>query len=235
MGMKPFISVGVVALVVSNLLPTAFGVEGAGNGGFVVEMSPIVKEEFRKAREDLRTELITSRKKVSELDALRVKIVAQTQKNAIYEEAWVDHLRKYDILLGARYVNDKGEYQAQMELTDHDTGNINKLFDEYLHGRPFQGRVTVSMARKTLEGGQEKLRDMVKIHKEPTESNNMDLQIIAQQKDDSQKQIAKVLMLAQQLGFDLNRDTAVAEAPRTAPTSVTRAPASAPASDKKPQ
>lgn len=208
------------------------------------EMSPIVKEEFRITKEELRTNLANNRRKLQDLEAQRQKTIQALQKQAQNETAWIEHLRKYDILVQGRYVDPKGDYFPQAEVSERDMGNFNKLFDDYLQLRPVAGRITAAQARKILETGMDKLKDLVKIHKEPTESNSQELALILRYKEETDKDIKKILNLAQMLGFDLNTADGTSQyagagtTTNVAPTAggVTssaapaRAPASAPAS-----
>jgi hypothetical protein len=189
------------------------------------EMSPILREEFRITREELRKDLGANKKKLAELEQMRTRAVAASQKQAAAEKNWIEHLRKYDVLINARYSDEKGEFVPAMELSQRDIDNLNKLFEDYLRERPFSGRVTASAARKVLEQGQDKLKSWVSIHDDPSEKNNSDLEYIAKQRADAERAVNKIMYVAEQLQLDMKGADAAAYA-GTAEAPKGRAPAS---------
>lgn len=191
-----------IAWLITSVFATSAAI-AAEAGKDPQEMSPILREEFRITREELRSGLSTNKKKLAELDQMRARAVAASQKQAAAEKNWVDHLHKYDVLIMARYSDEKGEFAPAMELSQRDVDNLNKLFEDYLRERPFSGRVTASHARKVLETGQEKLKDWVKLHDDPNEGNNSDLEYIAKQRADADRAVNKIMFVAEQLGLDM--------------------------------
>lgn len=210
-----------MSLILASSAPLAVAAEKVTG-----PMSPIVKEEFRITKEDLKQSLTSAKKRIADVEAARGKVVAQSKEQAATDLNWADHLRKYDILIGARYVDEKGEYSPSMEITAHDVDNLNKLFDEYLRSRPFVGRVTASKARKVLNEGQEQLKELSSVHGDPTIGNNSELEIMAKVKLDAEREIKKTLMLAEQLNFDLTKTEASSLASEQPAAPAVRAPAS---------
>ncbi len=189
------------------------------------EMSPIIREEFRRAREELKSQLGESKKRIADLEAARAKIVAHYKKLGAQEKSWIEHLRKYDLLIVARNSDDKAEYVPVKEVAQRDIDNLNKLFDDYVQMRPFSGRLTAEQTRKFIDEGREKLGFLSKMHTDPSEKNTPDLAIVAKEKMDAEREVRRVTVLAQQLGFDLSKDIQYADIPTKrsdrAPASVT--------------
>lgn len=190
------------------------------------EMSPIIREEFRRAREELKTQLGDAKKRIADLEVARQKIIAHYKKLGAQEKVWIEHLRKYDLLIVARNSDEKADYVPVKEVAVRDVDNLNKLFDEYVQMRPFSGRITAEQTRKFIEEGRDKLAYLSKMHLEPVEKNTPDLAIVAREKVDAEKEVRRVTILAAQLGFDLNKDIQYADIPMKRGD---RAPASAPA------
>lgn len=213
--------------VLGMVLATGFAIAGTSFADDKTinnpEMSPIVREEFRRAREELKAQLAEGKKRIADLDALRLKVIAEYKKLGAKEKAWIEHFKKYDLLVMSRYVNETGEFVPAKEVSAHDTDNLNKLSDEYLQMRPFYGRLTAVETRKKIEKNQEKLGELVSIHSDPTDGNTPELAIITKEKSDATRDVTKVQFLAKQLGFDLAKDIQYADIP----VKKDRAPASA--------
>lgn len=178
------------------------------------DMSPIVREEFRKAREELKQQQDEAKKRLADLEETRKKVIAEYKALGAKEKNWVEHLRKYDILITGRYVDEKtGEYIAGKEVGKRDQDNLNTIFEDYLQMHPFIGRLTAEQSRKFIEEGMEKLNVLSKMHSEPTEGNNTELQIVADSKKETEQSLVKIAFLAKHLGFDLSRNLSVADVP----------------------
>ncbi|MBL7715385.1 MAG: hypothetical protein JNL01_07930 [Bdellovibrionales bacterium] len=171
----------------------------------------------------MKTQLAEGKKRIADLDALKVKVVAQYKKLGAQEKAWIEHFKKYDLLVMSRYVNETGEFVPEKEVSAHDTDNLNKLSDEYLQMRPFYGRLTAVECRKTIDKNSEKLGELSRLHLDPSEGNTPELAIIAKERKDAERDVTKVNFLAKQLGFDLAKDIQYADIP----VKSSRAPASA--------
>lgn len=176
-----------------------------------------VHHEFDKAHQDLASKAMGLKKKLSDLESEKARVYAEAKAQTGIDTTGVDALKKYDVLVEGRYVNDKGEYERGLQVAQSDVDNINKLFQSYLSSTPLQGRVSAGQARRILAFGIDQLKDREKAHSSPSESNNSDLEIIACQMHQTEKQLQVTIALAGQLGLALNSDGSPV-ASKTAPS-----------------
>lgn len=169
------------------------------------DMSGVIKEEFRKARVELAAELANAKKSVTSLDKRRDEVVQEAKEFAETQKTWVKDLEKYDILIQARYSDDRGDYQPGKQLSQHDVDVMNKIFQGYLNQTPLEGRISAREARVTISRGIDEIERQIGLNQSPTEKNNPELQIIAKDKFDAEFTIKRVERLAELLGFNLNQ------------------------------
>lgn len=224
---KLFVSVWILS---SFLTPSYAAEESAVN--------PIVAGEYVKVQNELSASMVHARKKLLDLSNDKKRAIFDSQTEAKLDRQGIEAFKKYDLLLTVRYADEKGLYQPAVEVSVKDVENLNKLFDTYLHTTPMNGRSSVGHARKMIDWGMKRLEELVKVHAEPTETNNPDLEIIAQQTKDADQRVKTVTELAVRLGVKLNETVAVADTTpasnesgntATAPTTKKRRPASTPA------
>jgi hypothetical protein len=160
---------------------------------------------------ELSTSMANARKSLRDLANDRKKAVMDSQSQSKVEMQGIEALKKYDLLLTIRYADPQGLYQPAAEVSQKDNENLNKLFDTYLRASPLTGRSSVAHARKMIEWGMHRLEELAKIHGDPNENNNPDLEIIAQQTKDADQRIKTVTELASRLGVKLNENVASAQ------------------------
>lgn len=213
--------IGFLILVITFKL--CFGAEEAVN--------PIVSGEYVKVQNELSASLAQAKKNQKDLLGDRKRAILDSQSQAKVERQGIEALKKYDLLLTIRYSDDKGVYQPGNEISLKDQENLNKMFETYMRSTPLFGRISVGHARKIIDWGIKRLEDLSKVHGDPTDANNPELEIIAQQTRDADQKIKTVTELASRLGVKLHENVAVnePEAPApvaTMPTAPKRAPAS---------
>lgn len=187
------------------------------------ETTPLVTGEFAKQQNELQAQMTKAMDRLHQVQSERERAVIAAKLLAKAEAAAIESLRKYDILIEARYVSNDGTYQSGSEVSKKDVENLNKMFDGYLHSVPFQGRVSAGYARRTIAWGMARLDELSKTHSQPTEANNSELEIISQQLKDAEATVRIVTSLALRLGVSLN---AAAVATSEHPGATTRGPAS---------
>jgi len=186
------------------------------------EVTPLVMGEYAKIQNEFQAGLATSRRSIASLQGEKKRVTAQYQLQAKAEQAGIDALKKYDLLLGSRYSNERGEYQAGLELGAKDVENLNRIFENLMRTTPFVGKTSAGYARRQIEWGMKRLEELSKLHSDPTEQNNPELEIIAKQLRDAETKIKTVTDLAGRLGVKLNEN--IAFEPAAAPQE--RVPAS---------
>lgn len=185
------------------------GFAGAGVGADEVTPS-LVTGEYVKIQNEFQVSLSTAKRSLRDLENDRRKSILNAQSQARKENEGIQALKRYDLLLSIRYVNEQGVHQAAMEISTKDQENLNRLFDNYLRATPFVGRTSAGFARKQIEWGMKRLEELAKVNAEPTETNNPELEIIAKQTRDADQKIKTVTELASRLGVKLNENAAVA-------------------------
>lgn len=172
------------------------------------EVTPLVMGEYAKIQNEFQSGLATSRRNIANLQADKKRVVSQYQLQAKAEQAGIEALKKYDLLLGSRYSNERGEYQAGLELGQKDVENLNRIFENLMRTTPFVGKTSAGFARRTIEWGMKRLEELAKTHQDPSEQNNPELEIIAKQLFDAETKIKTVTELASRLGVKLNENIA---------------------------
>ncbi len=168
------------------------------------DVTPMVQEEFKKAQADVTAEWKRVTGRVQELLKAKAKAVEEAKKKAEGQTKQVELLKKYSLLLGTRYRNDKGEYDKGIELTLKDSENLNKMLRSFLSWTPIQGRISVGEARRNIDWASARLVEMARFNTEPTETNNSDLELITHQMKELEIGRVKVETMAKALDLPLD-------------------------------
>jgi len=209
--MKPR-SIRLVMSIVLSALPALSFAAGP-------QASGLVDEEYRVTQDEFRRNIIEQKKQIRDLTEQYRKTVETAQRQGAQIGRWIEDLRRYDNLLTARYVDEKGEPLASLAISDRDRDNINTLCASYLQDtRPLSGRVSAGHARKTIEVAMERLKDLQKSFLEPSEKNHPELEIIAHQKSEAEKKMERLFEIARRSGLNLAADPG-ARVPASVPAS----------------
>jgi hypothetical protein len=174
-------------------------------------VTPLVQSEYAKLQAEFQSEMAKSKKTLVDLAQKKSRALSAVEAQTRLENGGIEQLKRYDIVITSRYVNENGEYQSGMEINQKDVENINQMFETYMHSAPLFGRVSAGHARRTIEWGITRLQELAKLHGNPTEENNSELEIIAKQTRDAETTIHTVTALAGRLGVSLT--TPVAQVP----------------------
>ena len=197
----------------------------------------VVAQEYLKVQTELNQGMAQARRNLKDLGNDKKKAILTSQSQAKLEQTGIEALKKYDLLITVRYTDDSGLYQPSKEISQKDQDNINKLFDMYLRSTPLLGRTSVSHARQMIEWGVKRLEELAKLHAEPTDLNNPEMQIISKLTREAELKIKTVTDLAARLGVKMNevaqiegpledKADVVAEKPTAKPEKNGRSPAS---------
>jgi hypothetical protein len=130
------------------------------------------------------------------------------------ETTSLEILKKFEMLMTIRYIDDKGVFQPGLEISVNDTENLNKLLENSLHWKPLQGRTSAGHAVRILQKAKERLQDEIKEHGDPTVNNNSDLEII----EKTEQQILTQMKTIQETAAKLNLNLSIAPQKATAST-----------------
>jgi hypothetical protein len=186
-------------LLVSSLLWGSFPTPAYA----VDEIASVIQEELKKEQTEVQTEYVKVQRRVHELQAQKGKSIVDSKRRGEAELLGSDLLKKFMLLMTSRYRNERSEFESGLELNAKDLELINKVFAKYLFSHPLQGRVSAGEARRTLDWGVKRLQELAKIHAEPTEQNNPDLEILTYQLKISEISLKRVGDLAKALGVNL--------------------------------
>ena len=145
------------------------------------DIDTLVRDEMKAMYQNAQAELARAKKKDSDLKAMQDKALASAAKQAKMDDAGIDLMTNYNMLISSRYINDKGEFQPGSEITEKDQEYINRIFEKHLRSTPLRGRTSAGEAQRTLSWGIGRLQELQKTHSLPSEINNSELEIIAYQ------------------------------------------------------
>lgn len=163
------------------------------------EVNEYVGNELQLMQTTIQSELERTDKKIADLQAAKESAINRSKISAENERSAIDLLKTFSILIQGRYVNEQGEYQDGLELNEKDRRFLNLAFNKYLHTTPIQEKTSTGEARRTIDWGVKRLQEVAKIHAEPTEMNNSDLELIALNLKQSQKTRKRFAELAERL------------------------------------
>ncbi len=168
------------------------------------DIAAIIQDEYKKLQGEHSETNTRLRSRVQELVNARSKAIAESRKRAEMELGWADLVRKYSVVLASKYRDeDTGAYEPGMELSPKDLENVSKILGRYLNTQPLQGRVSAGEGRRQLDYVVRRLNELAKIHNNPTEENNSELEILAYQISDSDFKLRKTVSFAKSLGIEL--------------------------------
>ena len=204
-------------------------------------MPGIVQEEYGQMQRQLQAELSAAQTRIKALLADKEGARSRAFLAAKSDATGLRLMSDFDNLLKTKYVDKKGKFQPGLELAKKDVDNLNGIIQEHLAMIPFSGRVSAGQARKQIAWGVDLLDDILKAHKEPSEANNSEFEIIGKQVRDETARSEKANMLAETLGLKLDPNQAgsadkapsVAHADTALPTPPEAAPRRAIANKKK--
>jgi hypothetical protein len=166
--------------------------------------TPLIDGEYYKSQAQFQTKLGRGAQRLLDLEAQRKEAEANAQRQAITDNEGMEAMDKYVTLIKGRYLNESGEFEPGLALDKADTANINKLFALYLRSTVLTEKmVSAGIARKTLEWGKDRLNELYKVHHSPSSSNNSEMQIIAKQVRDTEKEMKTVRQVASRMGVKL--------------------------------
>lgn len=174
------------------------------------DVTTMVQGEMNKTQSEVMKECKQANQKLAELRGQREKILIDSKKQGEDEMKGKELMAKYVTLLMARYRNDKNEFEVGMPVSSDDQERINKLFQKYLTSQPLVGLTSAGEAKRTLEMGQRNLAEMAKMHMNPLEKNNSQLEILEYQVQTTEANLKKTMELAKALGVTLASDRAPA-------------------------
>lgn len=189
------------------LLLLTFAVLGAGPIAND-DIAAIIQEEYKKLQSEQSESSSRLRSRVQELTLARNKAISESRKRAEMELSWVDLIRKYSVVLASKYRDpDTNAFQPGMELSPKDLETVSRILNKYVNAQPIPGRVSAGEARRQLEYAVRRLNELAKIHNNPSEENNSELEILAYQMSDSDLKLRKTVSFAKSLGIELSDTT----------------------------
>lgn len=181
-----------------------FGLMISASNAFADELNTMVMEELRKIQSETREVYDKLNRRISELSAYRSRVVAESKKRSELENYGVEILRKYAIIINNRYRDElTGKFESGMEISVKDQENISRVLNRYFSSNALSGRVSAGEALRQIEFSIVRLRDMARMHAEPSEENTSELEILAYQLKDSNTKLNRVTDLAKNLGVEL--------------------------------
>src|SRR5581483_2952165 len=120
------------------------------------------------------------------------------------DEIGLKLMRDFGLLLHAKFVDKKGRFLPGFEVAQPGVDNLNGIFLAHLQMTPFSGRISAGQAHKQIAWGLDRLEDVLKAHRDPSEGNNSDFEIIGKQIRDEEAKSDKINSLADILGLKLD-------------------------------
>ena len=156
------------------------------------------------SQDQIQTGISASNGHVLELSEQKKQAIAQIKSHLPFTREGITLFKKYDALLRARYVDDEGEFQPGVEISNADRENVIRLFKTYLHREPFTTKVSSALARKQISAGIDQLKDRASKQDSPDESNSSEVQILSKNIDDEAQKVEELVQLADNFGFKVD-------------------------------
>ncbi|MFZ9596385.1 MAG: hypothetical protein ACO3A2_09940 [Bdellovibrionia bacterium] len=167
-------------------------------------MEPLLTSEFSKIHAEMRGSVEKFQQRLAELKSQKDRALAQSKKLFDSETASLEILKKFEMLINIRYIDDKGVFQPGAEVSPSDVENLNKVIENCLHWRPFQGRTSAGHVLRTLQKAKDRLQEEIKDHGDPNMNNNSDLEIVEKMEQQILAQVKTINETASKLNLNLS-------------------------------
>ena len=179
-------------------------------------MPGIVQEEYTKTQHQLQADFSAAQERIRALLTEKEAARARASMAAKSDGTGLKLMNDFDLFLKTKYVDKKGKFQPGLELAKKDIDVLNGILQEHLAMTPLFGRVSAGQAKKQLAWSVDYLNDIMKAHRDPSEANNSEFEIIGKQIRDETARSEKANMLAETLGFRLDVNQPAPRAPANA-------------------
>lgn len=169
---------------------------------FAGDVSSMVQDELQRTQNEVSKTLNAASSRLAELRALKEKALTDSKKRGEEEVKGKGLMEKYATLLFARYRNEKNEFEVGMVISEKDQENVNKLFQTYLSSQPLNGPTSAGEAKRVLEIGARNLGEVAKLHLNPSDKNNSQLEILEYQVQNAELSLKRANELASTLGVN---------------------------------
>lgn len=173
-------------------------------------------KEYNNLRDELQQKYSEAKGRSQLLATSKKQIIDASKALAQKEMVGLEDFKRYQKIVVTRYVNDEGVYQPGLILNKTDYDNVTSIFQEYLNRTPFAERASAGDAERELIWGVNQLDMNIKKHADPSEKTHPELEMIAKESLDTDKEIKVTTTLAQRLGVVLAEKFLVADADKRA-------------------